>query len=131
MSLPSHLRGAGERVMKSGASNIPCCKEVSTVVRVQTRLGDPWVSVHGRIVTTWVNVRSETGDPLVNMCVGWCDHMGKCVLENPLGCILKMHILRSFEIQGVSGLGGAHRKFQISRDLGGRIGNSRSAWATW
>ena len=60
MSLRSHLRGAGGRVMKeSGASNIPHCKEACagvtgacvyvcmcggmiTWVSVQMRLGDPW-----------------------------------------------------------------------------------------
>lgn len=51
------------------------------------------VNVHGEIVTTWASVHSETGNPWVNMCVGWCDPT-KCAHENPLGCILKMHILK-------------------------------------
>lgn len=37
---------------------------------MQIRLGDPWVNVHGKVVTMWANVHSETADPWVNMCVG-------------------------------------------------------------
>lgn len=57
--------------------------------------------MRGRTVTTWVNVHSEIGDPQVNMCVGWCDDMGKCAHENPLGCILKMHILKFSSTRGL------------------------------